>query len=185
MKNDFYNELVRPITQGDQKAFERLFRAFYKPLCQFAFLFLHSKELSEEAVSDVLFNVWMKREQLAPVRNIRAYLYTAVRHQAIDYLRTNPEYVGEDINVYELEIESSEPTADEMMEREESHELLQKAFNTLPERCRMIARMFYNDQLQYKEIADILGVTRKTVEAQIAIAIHKVADFFDKQHLKK
>ena len=178
------NELIRKIAQGDQKAFERLFRVYYKQLCRFAFLFLQSKEVSEEAVSDVFFNVWMKREQLDRVQNIRAYLYTAVRHQSIDYLRTNPVSSEEHIDVYELEIASTEPLADEVMEREEFHELLQKAFDQLPERCRMIARMHFNDQLQYKEIAEILDISRKTVEAQIAIAIRKVNEKFTAYKLK-
>ena len=173
-------ELVRKIAQGDQRAFEELFRLYYKRLCQFAFLFLHSKELSEEAVSDVYYNVWMKREQLATVRNVRSYLYTAVRHQSIDYLRTKNIQPQENINAYELEIESSEPTADNIMEREQFRELLQQAFDQLPERCRMIARMHFNDNLQYKEIAKILDVSRKTVEAQIAIAIRKVKETFEK-----
>ena len=176
------DELVREIVQGDQKAFERLFHLYYKRLCQFAFLFLHSKELSEEAVSDVFVNVWFKREQLAPVRNICSYLYTAVRNQAIDCQRTELAHAQDDIDVYELEIEYPEPLADEVMEREQFHELLQKAFDTLPERCRMIARMHFNDQLQYKEIADILGLSRKTVEAQIAIAKHKVQEILKKYH---
>ena len=174
------DEIVRKISLGDQKAFEGLYHLYYKRLCHFAFLFLRSKELCEEAVSDLFFNIWMKREQLASVRNIRSYLYTAVRHQAIDYLRTKNTDTQDNINVYELEIESPEPLADDMMQREQFHELLQHAFDELPERCRMIARLHFNDQLQYKEIAEILNISRKTVEAQIAIATRRVKDFFQK-----
>jgi RNA polymerase sigma-70 factor (ECF subfamily) len=114
---------------------------------------------------------------LASVRDIRAYLYKSVRHQAIDYLRKEPA-ATDNVNVYELEVESAEPLADELMEREQFRELLQKAFDSLPERCRMIARMHFNDQLQYKEIAAILDISRKTVETQISIAFRKVNDIF-------
>jgi len=174
-------EIVHRIALGDQKAFEGLYHLYYKRLCQFAFLTLRSKELSEEAVSDVFFNVWMKREQLTLVRNIRSYLYTAVRHQAIDYLRAKNIVPQNEVNVYELELESPEPLPDDMMEREQFSVMLQQAFDELPERCRMIARMYFNDQLQYKEIAEILDISRKTVEAQIAIATRKVKEFFEKE----
>ena len=184
MKN-IDEQLVRKIALGDQKAFEELYRLYYKRLCQFAFLFLHSKELSEEAVSDVFFNVWMKREQLVPVRNICSYLYSSVRHQAIDYMRTKNIQPHDNINVYELEIECSEQMPDEMIEREQFRELLQQAIDILPERCRMIARMHFNDQLKYKEIAEILDISRKTVEAQIAIAIHKINETFEKKGWNK
>ena len=122
----------------------------------------------------------MKREQLDRVRNIRAYLYTAVRHQAIDYQRMKNIQPQENINVYELEIESPEPSADDTIDRQLFREHVQQAFDKLPERCQMIARMHFNDQLEYKEIAEILGISRKTVEAQIAIAIKKVKDIFEK-----
>jgi len=184
-KKQIGEELIQKIATGDQRAFEGLYRLYYKRLCQFAFLFLHSKELSEEAVSDVFFNVWMKREQLTSVRNICSYLYSSVRHQAIDYLRKKNIQYQDNINVYELEIESPEHTPDDMIEREQFRELLQQALDVLPERCRMIARMHFNDHLNYKEIAEILEISRKTVEAQIVIAIHKINETFKKNGWNK
>jgi len=173
-------EMLRKICSGDRQAFEELFHLYYKRLCQFAFLFLHSKELSEEAVSDVFYNVWIKHEQLDPERNIRAFLYTSVRNQAINCLRTNPVNYQDNINAYELEMESGELSVEHDIDRELFHEHLQHAFDELPERCRMIARMYYFDQLEYKEIAEILCISRKTAEAQISIAIHKVKEIFEK-----
>ena len=173
-------EMVRKISFGDQKSFEGLYHLYYKRLCQFAFLVLHSKELSEEVVSDVFLNVWIKREQLNSERNIRSFLYTAVRNRAIDYQRSKPVPAQDNINVYELEMECPEPSADDLIDRELFREHLQQAFDQLPERCRLIARMHYNDELQYKEIAAILNVSRKTVEAQIGIAIRKVKEIFEK-----
>ena len=178
---DINELLVRKIVTGDQKAFEKLYHLYYKRLCQFAFLFLHSKELSEEVVSDVFFNVWMKREQLIPERNIRSFLYTSVRNQAINYCqRVNPIYSRDNINAYELEIESPEPSVDDTIDRELFRERLQKAFDLLPERCRMITRMHFNDQMQYKEIAEILNISRSTVKAQITIATQKIKETFEK-----
>ncbi len=168
------------IATGNQFAFEELHRLYFNRLCKFAFLFLKSKEMSEEAVSDVFFNVWMKRMQLKSVKNIRSYLYTAVRHQAIDYLRSQKSYPQDNINAYELEITSPEPSAHDTVERDDFRQLLQHAFDELPERCRMISRMYFNDQLEYKEIASILDISRKTAEAQIAIAVRKVKEMFEK-----
>ena len=173
-------ELLRRIVIGDQRAFEELFRSHYKRLCQFAFLFLHSTELSEEAVSDVFFSLWMKREQLKSIRKISPYLYSAVRNQAIDYIRTKNVQPQENTNVYELELESSMQAADETIEREQLRSLIQQAIDMLPEKCKMIARMHFNDQLLYREIAEILNISRKTVETQIAIATAKIKETFEK-----
>lgn len=180
------NDLVSKITLGDKKAFESLYFMYYKRLYQFAFLFLNSKELSEEVVSDVFLNIWIKREQLDPKRNIRQLLYTSVRNLSINYSQRENSILRKDnIKTYELEIESIEPYTDETIDRELLHERLQKAFDQLPERCRMIARLHFNDQLQYIEIANILNITRKTVEAQIAIAIRKTKEIFEKYKWNK
>ena len=179
-------ELVRRISSGDQQAFERLFKMYYKRLCQFAFLIIRSKELSEEAVSDIFLHIWMKREQLIPERNIRSFLYTSVRNQAINYLqRETSIHTQDDIDVYELEMESPDVSVDEVIDREQFRKRLQQAFDRLPERCKMISRMYFNDNLQYKEIAHILQLSRKTVEAQIAIATQKVKEIFEKRRWNK
>ena len=174
-------EIVRKIALGDQQAFKGLFHLYYKRLCNYAFLILRSKEQSEEAVTDVFLHIWIKREQLNPGRNIRSFLYTCVHNQAINYQqRDKPVYANDYIDVYELEMEYPEPSADDMIDRELFRERLQKAFNELPERCRMIARMHFTDQLEHKEIAEILKISHKTVRAQIVIATNKIKETFEK-----
>ena len=179
-------ELVRKIIRDDEKAYSDLFHLYYKRLCQFAFLFLQSQELSEEAVADVFFNLWIRRAQLVPERNIRSFLYTSVRNQAINYSqRMNPLQNTENINAYELEIETTEPSVDETIDNELFRKRLQRAFDELPERCRMIARLHFSDQLQSKEIAKILTLSTKTVNTQIALATHKIKSLFEKHRWNK
>jgi len=171
-------ELVRKIILCDQRAFKELFHLYYKRLCRFAFLFLQSKEVSEEVVSDVFFNIWGKREQLNPEGNIRSLLYTAVRNNAIDYRRGKTINIQDNINVYELKIEDTE--TDTEIDIELYQKRLQKSFDLLPDRCKMIARLHFNDELSYKEIAEILKISPYTVKAQIVIAINKIKDTFEK-----
>ena len=172
--------MVRKISHGDKQAFRELFQLYYQRLCQFAFLILRSKELCEEAVLDVFFSLWVKREQLNPARNIRSFLYTAVRNHAIDYQRSKTTRTQNNINVYELDIESPEPSVDAEIDLELFRERLQKAFDHLPERCQMIARLHFNDQLSVKEIADIMKISPHTVKAQIVVATNKIKEIFEK-----
>ena len=173
-------ELARKITLGDQKAFKTLFHLYYKRLCQFAFLFTSSVEISDEVVLDVFMNVWTKRNQLNPSRNIRSFLYTSVRNHAIDYKRTKTAYIQGTVNIYELEIVDPGPTVDDRIDLELFRERLQKAYELLPERCRMIARLHYSDQLSNKEIAEYLMISNKNVRAQIVIATKKMKEIFVK-----
>jgi len=86
----------------------------------------------------------------------------------------------DNIDVYKLEIATMYPPFDDMIDNKLFSERLQQSFNTLPERCRMIARMHFNDQLQSSEIAEILQISNSTVKTQITIAIQKIKDIFDK-----
>jgi RNA polymerase sigma-70 factor (ECF subfamily) len=158
---------------------------YYKRLCQFAFLLIHSEEISEEVVLDVFINVWTKRNQLSQIRHIRSFLYTSVRNHAIDYQRTKTIHTQDYINVYELEVKDPKPAVDDMIDLELFRERLQKSFELLPERCRMIARLHYSDQLSYNEIADYLQISHKTARAQIAIATKKLKEIFVKYRWNK
>ena len=175
-------ELVRKIAMGDQKAYKTLFHLYYKRLCQFAFYFLHSAEISEEVVLDVFTYVWTKRNQLDSGRSIRSFLYTSVRNHAIDYQRSKNYAQDNNINInfYELELKDPEPTVDEMIDLDLFRERLQKAFELLPEQCRMIARMHFTYQLSYNEIAEYLIISHKTARAQIATATNKLKEIFVK-----
>ncbi len=175
MKSVFVrHQLVRQIAYGNQHAFEELFFLYYQPLCQFAFLFLKSRELSEEIVSDVYLKMWLHRTSLSKVKNIRSYLYSAVRNLSIDYQRSKKNVTEDTIDPYILEISSTDPSAYDIIEEREKIELLQKAIDELPERCRIILRLHLNEELRSKEIAEILNISHKTVESQIAIAIRKL-----------
>ena len=72
------SSLIDKITKGDEKAFRLLFDTYYQQLFHHAFYYLASKEQAEEAVSDVFFIIWKKRETLDKIDNIESYLYTSV-----------------------------------------------------------------------------------------------------------
>ena len=181
-KPNIGDSLTYKITLDNENVFKEIHDSYYVQLCQFAFLFLKSKELSEEVVSDVFLKVWINREKLRKIKNIKSYLYKAVRNQSIDYIRMQSPYEKDAVNVYEVEIISSDPIVEDTIILNEKRVLLQLVVNELPEKCRMILRMYINDQLTYKEIADILNISRKTVETQITIAIRKLQQITGKKN---
>src|SRR5260221_9422481 len=80
-------EWVERVRQGDHAAFETAFRAYYSELCAFAYRYLRSPALAEEAVHDVFARLWQMRGELQVRSGVKAYLYGAVRHRAISLLR--------------------------------------------------------------------------------------------------
>jgi len=158
----------------DQQAYKELFTSFHTYLCQFARTFVKAKEPAEEIVSDVFIKIWEKRKGLEKIDNLKLYLYVATRNTAFNYLdkqKRNATHSTEDLpatltSVY-LDPEQLLITADMLA-------LIQKAIDLLPTQCRLIFKLVKEDGLKYREVAEILDISAKTVENQLAIALHKI-----------
>lgn len=146
--------------------FEQLFHHYYEPLCRFAFSLVDSVEMAEEIVSDVFVKIWKKQENLAIKTSLRAYLFTSVRNQSIDYLRKAVRQ-----RTQPAEICSSFPSNyDSPEERTISSELevfIEAAIDALPPQGRKIFRLSRDNGMKYHEIADHLHISIKTVETHM------------------
>ncbi|MGV8090582.1 MAG: RNA polymerase sigma-70 factor [Mangrovibacterium sp.] len=174
---DHTTELLKRISGNpDEKAFKELFDLYAFRLVRFANTFLNNYELSEEVVSDVFFKLWIHRETLVQLGNFEAYLFKAARNTALNYLeherRQNAECL-EDLNV-DVVVDQISPEIS--MITEELRLAVEKAINDLPPRCKLIYNLAKVEKMRYKEIADVLNVSVKTIDNQIAIAIKKIAE---------
>lgn len=169
---------------NDQLAFRQLFMQYSDRLIVFAMALLHCREEAEEAVSDVFVKIWQNRAQLADIRNINTYLYTAVRNTAYNYReRSGPvlemlpgEYVHVAINAWTA-------SPEEMLISKENLRSIEQAINQLPARCKLIFRLVKEDGLKYREVAAILEVSINTINTQMAIALKKLGEVIDtRQH---
>jgi RNA polymerase sigma-70 factor, ECF subfamily len=159
------------IRGGDDAAFELVFRTYYEPLCAFAFRFVTSSERAEDLVQDAFSALWTSRATLEIRTSLRAYLYASVRNRALN-LRKHDEVVGEwerdesDDDVRLLHPHPLQP--DELLDRDQLGSRLAAAFDALPERCAVIMRLRWREQLSYAEIAESVGISVKGVEKQLS-----------------
>lgn len=168
-------EWVKGINEGDQKSFEALYRFYYPRLSQFAFRYVKSKGIAEDLVQNVFYNIWNKRKTLRPTGTLRAYLYTAVRNQAIKHLqlgRTRYRSEVEDITRFE----SIGRNPEEELSDKEFKDAVVRAVNSLPEKRRHIFLMHREDQLTYREISEVLDISIKTVETQMSRSLKHLRD---------
>jgi RNA polymerase sigma-70 factor (ECF subfamily) len=164
-------DLVARIRRGDASAFELMFRTFHEPLCAFAYRYLRSRDGAEDAVHDVLARIWAQRERLDVRGNLRTYLYTALRNEAVSQLRRQI------VERRWRDRASSEPSdtatrnasnnAESQVERDELAAAVQRALDHLPERCRLALTLRLQRQMSYAEVADAMGISVKTVEIYI------------------
>ncbi|MCC8134020.1 MAG: RNA polymerase sigma-70 factor [Tannerellaceae bacterium] len=175
---------LRKIAAGDEHAFRSLFDTYYQRLFHLALFYLKSKELSEEAVSDVFYIIWKRKEALTDIQDIEKYLYISVKHQCLHYIRKNTSDLSETLELYNIEYLPDEQTPELNLMDQEYRELVQEAIFSLPEKCREVFRLELSDKLKQKEIADLLDISIKTVEAHIATAYKRIGEYVNKKYNK-
>ena len=146
---------------------DALFRNYYRPLCIYALHYLHDVEQVEDVVQDCFVRLL---EATNEPQNSRAWLYTAVRNRCIDLLRQHNPLLT-DIQPKDLDGLISD---DEAQERSFSEAHLWEAIDGLPSRCREIFLLSKRDGLTYREIAQRLGLSEKTVEHQVSKALKRL-----------
>jgi RNA polymerase sigma-70 factor (ECF subfamily) len=168
-------QLLENIYQkDDQKSFEELFRLFYERLLNFCIHYIKNRESAEEIVSDVLFKIWAKRKELTHILNLETYLFKMVKNQSINYNQQFSNYrfhYLEESGSYQL-LNSYDPGKE--LERRELIFKMNEAIETLPQKCKVIFSLVKEDGLKYKEVAEILDISPRTVETQLVRAMEKL-----------
>ncbi|HMI59899.1 MAG TPA: RNA polymerase sigma-70 factor [Puia sp.] len=160
---------------NDELAFEKVYRQYFIRLFRFCFSIVHQKEAAEEIVNDVFLYLWKRREQSGDIRNLGVYLYIATKNLSLNYLRDNHFLHVVDISEQVSQYIKLEVTPGSLMESAETIRQMQNAIDELPPRCRLIFKLIKEDGLKYKDVAALLNISVKTVEAQLAIAMKKIA----------
>jgi RNA polymerase sigma-70 factor, ECF subfamily len=159
-------ELIR---SGDSSALELLFRKYYPRLCQYVYRSVKSPEIAEDIVQSVFLNIWKNREEWYPHCPPLMYLYKATQNQVINYLKHKTiENIADFIDINSLHTDEHSPEYAYL--KNECSSAIRSSIDRLPERCRLIFLMKKEDGLTYKEIAEILDISIKTVETQMVRA---------------
>jgi RNA polymerase sigma-70 factor (family 1) len=170
----YLQQLQLQIARGDQRSFEDLYRLFFARLFNFALLYVHKREIAEEVVNDVMINVWNKQQSLQEVQNLETYLFSAVRNQSLNYLSKYSTYhiVSDTGHAQGAIINLNDP--EKQLEWKEINFRLNQAIDKLPEQCRMVFKLIKEEGFRYKQVAEILNISPRTVETQLFRAIKKL-----------
>ena len=177
----FIKQLAHRIAEDDDKeAYEKLFYHFYDQLYRFASSLLDQEVVADEIVSDVFINVWRNRSQLNEIENLQTYLYVAVRNLCKRYLSRKEKAVHLSLHTIKDDCLSSPyQTPEESIESAELISKIEATIQKLPPQCKLIFTLIKDNGLKYKETADILNLSLKTVEAQMAIATKRIRASLD------
>lgn len=169
MKYQDENNLARAIQLGDEPAFDTVFRQWYQPLCHYAARLADGDmDEAEDLVQQAFVKLWENRSRLNVAWSLKAYLYKTVHNASLNRLRSRKvqsKYL--DFNAQQLNVMHTPPddTSPELIER------FQRAMDMLPPQCRHVFELSRFETLKYREIADQLGISIKTVETQMGKAL--------------
>lgn len=175
--------VFKKIKGGDIKTFELVFRQYYTPLCLYAFSITTRKDIAEEIVQDVFYNIWKERANIQLLRSVKNYLYGAVKNHSLRYLEhvwvqeKHREHVLNHLD------EQNTPSPQEQLEYKELESVINRTLKKLPERRMQIFRMHRVDGKKYKEIAECFSISVKTVEAEMTKAYRTLRQEIEKYTL--
>lgn len=187
MKNsNDYNQLIRAIAiYNCERSFREFFNIFYPELFETSVYYVKNNLIAEEIVSELFVKLWLKRESLPAIKNIRAYLFVSTKRLSLNNLRQRqlPQLYINDIDT-ELCVNLRNPE-DQMLSEEELLKI-KNAIENLPEKCRLVFLLVKEKGLKYKEVASALDISEKMVEKHISTALKKLRkELTDKSFVKK
>jgi len=158
----------------DMKAYRELCDVFYYRLNRTAYTFIKSKEPAEEIVSDVFIKVWQMRAKLLEIENLSVYLYTVTKNLCLKYITRQYKNPVTSLDIMHFETSIDFNTPEEICISSEIIKKIRTALDELPPKCRLILQLVKEDGLRYREVAEILHISERTVRNQVVIAIKKL-----------
>ncbi len=161
--------LFNKIKNGDEQTFEILFKNYYSFLCHFASQFLTDDIIAEEVVQDIFVKLWEKRESIVIETSVKSYLFRMVKNQCLNIIQHNKIK-----NQYAEKVKETpllNQTTSDFYNAVELSQAIEESINSMPDKRKEIFRLSREEGLKYKEIAEKLKISIKTVEAQMGIAL--------------
>lgn len=163
-------EIAMLLSKKDEAAFEQVFKSAYKNLHAYAYAILKNVDDAEEMVQQVFFKLWERGDRLTLSGSITAYLYRAVHNESLNFIKHKKVKADHQMHVaYSMRQQEKRPSTTIMTK--EMEQRFRESLNELPEQCRTVFQMSRFEDLRYREIADRLNISVKTVENHMGKAL--------------
>ena len=168
------DEILKLLESNSEKAIDVLFHQFYRYLCKAVYRIIPDTNYTEDIVQEVFYELWKKRARLNIKSSLKSYLRRAAVNRALNHIRDKkfrqPDEVTEEL------VPIINQNVSHLLEAEELKLIIDKVVDNLPDKCRIVFILNRFEEMTYKEIAETLNISIKTVENQISKALRILRD---------
>lgn len=172
--------IFEAIRNDNRHEFEQLFRKLYRPLNAYAFRFVRDLSTAENIIQDVFLKLWKNRREIVITTSLEHYLFRSVRNHCLNFLdkaKVRAEYLK-----MQMQLENGNEDYSAFYPETGLLDKIESAINALPEKRQAIFRMAREDGLKYREIAEQLNLSIKTVETQMSLALKQLRESLKEYH---
>jgi RNA polymerase sigma-70 factor (family 1) len=160
--------------EDDITSFEQLYRFLYGRLLKFSIYYVTDRQAGEDIVTEVFVKCWENRKESTHILNPESYFFIAVKNQSLKYLKKNSSVTFIDLVDVEEDISMDMHSPEYIIETKELHRQLDKAIAGLAPQAATVFRLIKESGMKYKEVAELLGISPRTVQTQLFMAIAKL-----------
>lgn len=173
---------------SDKAYFEEVYNKYFDRLFAYALLITKSEGLAKDVVSDVFYGLLKAEKDLHSIKQLKPYLFTSVKNQAIRAVSKDPLiFLSEDHEYTELSIDQVDP--EELLIGKELEDFLEKTIAQLPPQCELVFRLAKQQNLNHEEVSKELNISIDTVKYHLKTALKKIktalADHFHNEPIMR
>lgn len=180
--HNFDNSLIGSLKEGDESAYLQIYSKYEGQLISYAYRIVNNLDEAKEVVHITFCKLWDNRNRLTIKESIKSYLYKAVYNNAVSKLRANNRFLSftsQGLGDLYFNRIIQNPQEEMSLFDSETRKYIIEAINELPERCKEVFVKCKLEGASYKEAAELLDISVKTVENQIGIAHKKLRQKLD------
>lgn len=166
--------LLAALSQGDEEAFDAVFRNYYPKIKFFATRLCDDEAEGENIAQDLFMQLWIRRDRLTDIQHLENYIYTMAKRASFEQIRRSLRRQRVRLDT---PAEASDDALDDELHCKELMARIRQEVERMPKQRRRIFLMSRYEGLTNEQIAQELGLSKRTVETHITLALQQLRQF--------
>lgn len=167
-------EIIIGIKKGNPAAYRQLFLKYYPIIYRFLLRLTHDEETAKDIAQEIFMKIWINRSCLDPKLSVKNLIFVMAKNAAFNYLKSKGRLA---VNIEDKDFADNK-TCEANLEYSELKNSLDQRIDAMPEQRKRIFTMSRYQQMSNKEIADKLGLSVRTIEKHLELALRDIKDIY-------